>query len=168
MTDCHGCPAGTSRSHTKPCEPVSSRPTPNEFPPSRAPRSLFAGTLEEQEEQLRRNPLLQRMNAARREKADDRYRPRYHYVNPEYTLNDPTGCASGQGRWHLFYHARPPEDPRQRWGHAVSPDLIRWRDLPTPSVPDRRSGDIRAAATAPEFRSFPGVRRPKSGPTAGR
>lgn len=70
------------------------------------------------------------MDAARREKADDRYRPRYHYVNPEYTLNDPTGRASGQGRWHLFYHARPPEDPRQHWGHAVSPDLIHWWDLP--------------------------------------
>lgn len=52
----------------------------NEFPASRAPRFQFADTLEEQEAQLRRNPLLQRMGAARREKADDRYRPRYHYV----------------------------------------------------------------------------------------
>ncbi len=86
--------------------------------------------MEEQEDQLRRNPLLQRMREARREKADDRYRPLYHYVNPEYTLNDPNGLCFWQGRWHLFYQARPPEDPRQHWGHAVSPDLIHWRDLP--------------------------------------
>ena len=61
------------------------------FPPSKAPRFEFGETLEEQENQLRRNPLLQRMREARREKADDRYRPRYHYVSPEYTLNDPNG-----------------------------------------------------------------------------
>ena len=102
----------------------------NEFPPSKAPRFEFAETLEEQENQLRRNPLLRRMREARREKADDPHRPLYHYVNPEYTLNDPNGLCFWQGRWHLFYQARPPEDPRQHWGHAVSPDLIHWRDLP--------------------------------------
>ena len=102
----------------------------NEFPPSKAPRFAFAETLVKQENQLRRNPLLQRMREARRAKADDPHRPLYHYVNPEYALNDPNGLCFWQGRWHLFYQARPPEDPRQHWGHAVSPDLIHWRDLP--------------------------------------
>ena len=41
----------------------------NEFPPSKAPRFQFAETLEEQENQLRRNPLLQRMREARREES---------------------------------------------------------------------------------------------------
>ena len=100
------------------------------FPPSRVPQYSFAATLEEQEQQLATNPLMLRMNAARREKAADPWRPLYHYVNSENTLNDPNGLCYWQGRWHLFYQACPPEDTRQHWGHAVSEDLIHWRELP--------------------------------------
>ena len=103
---------------------------------SRVPHYVFADTLEEQEGQLRTNPLMQRLQAARQELAGDRYRPQYHYVNPEHTLNDPNGLCFWQGRWHLFYQAYPPEDPRQHWGHAVSDDLIHWRDLPLAIYPD--------------------------------
>lgn len=45
-------------------------------------------------------------------------------------MNDPNGLCFWQGRWHLFYQGYPPEDPRVHWGHAVSEDLIHWRDLP--------------------------------------
>ncbi|MCY3945153.1 MAG: glycoside hydrolase family 32 protein [Anaerolineaceae bacterium] len=100
------------------------------FPPSRAPQFRFADTLAEQERQLASNPLMRRMDAARRAKADDPWRPLYHYVNPENTLNDPNGLCFWQGRWHLFYQAVPPEETRQHWGHAVSEDLVHWRDLP--------------------------------------
>ena len=100
------------------------------FPPSRVPQYRFADTLEEQERQLATNPLVLRMRAARREKAADPHRPVYHYVNPENTLNDPNGLCYWQGRWHLFYQACPPEDTRQHWAHAVSEDLVHWRDLP--------------------------------------
>ena len=100
------------------------------FPPSRVHRYKFAATLEEQERQLESNPQVLRMIAARREKATDPHRPHYHYVNPENTLNDPNGFCFWEGRWHLFYQACPPEDVRQHWGHAVSDDLIHWRDLP--------------------------------------
>ena len=97
---------------------------------SRVPQYNFADTLAEQEAQLKTNPLMQRLIAARQQMAGDPHRPLYHYVNPESTLNDPNGLCFWQGRWHLFYQAYPPEDPRQHWGHAVSDDLIHWRDLP--------------------------------------
>ncbi len=103
---------------------------------SLVPRYKFAETLVEQEAQLKDNPLLQRMMALRKEKASDAHRPIYHYVNPENTLNDPNGLCFWQGRWHLFYQGYPPEDPRQHWGHAVSDDLIHWRDLPYAIYPD--------------------------------
>ena len=93
-------------------------------------------SIEEQEAALAANPLLQRMQAARIAFADDRHRPQYHYVNPEAMLNDPNGLCFWQGRWHLFYQAYPPEDTRQHWGHAVSDDLILWRDLPYCIYPD--------------------------------
>lgn len=69
-----------------------------EFPPSKVPRFRFAETLGEQERQLASDPLMLRMMAARREKADDPHRPAYHYVNPEYKLNDPNGLCFWQGR----------------------------------------------------------------------
>ena len=99
-------------------------------PPSRVPRFAFADDLGEQERQLADNPLLRRFAESRARYADDRYRPAFHFVSPESTLNDPNGLCRWQGRWHLFYQAYPPEDPRQHWGHAVSDDLVRWRDLP--------------------------------------
>ena len=103
---------------------------------SRVPSYEFPGTLPEQEASLAANPLLQRMNEARVAAAEDRHRPAYHYVNPESTLNDPNGICFWQGRWHLFYQGYPPEDPRQHWGHAVSNDLVHWRDLPYAIYPD--------------------------------
>jgi beta-fructofuranosidase len=103
---------------------------------SLVPQYKFAGALEAQEEQLSTNPLLQRLAGARQDLASDPHRPLYHYVNPEHTLNDPNGLCYWQDRWHLFYQAYPPEDPRQHWGHAVSDDLIHWRDLPYAIYPN--------------------------------
>ncbi|HJO83461.1 MAG TPA: glycoside hydrolase family 32 protein, partial [SAR202 cluster bacterium] len=103
---------------------------------SRVPRYRFGDTPREQESQLEDNPMLQRMVASRRAMGDDPHRPIYHFVNPENTLNDPNGLCFWQGCWHLFYQGYPPEDPRQHWGHAVSDDLIHWRDLPYAIYPD--------------------------------
>ena len=103
---------------------------------SLVPHHVFPETLAEQEAALAANPLLQRMLRAREGYANDRHRPIYHYVNPEAMLNDPNGLCFWQGRWHLFYQAYPPEDTRQHWGHAVSDDLVHWRDLPYCIYPD--------------------------------
>lgn len=83
-----------------------------------------------QEAKLRDHPLLRRFAESRRKMASDPYRPLYHFVSPESTLNDPNGLCFWNGRWHLFYQAYPPENRNQHWGHAVSTDLIHWRDLP--------------------------------------
>jgi beta-fructofuranosidase len=103
---------------------------------SKVPKFTFGDTLAEQEKQLKGNPLMKRFAESRKKLADDPYRPTYHFVNPESTLNDPNGLCFWQGRWHLFYQAYPPEDPRQHWGHAVSDDLIHWRDLPYAIYPN--------------------------------
>jgi beta-fructofuranosidase len=102
---------------------------------SPVPKYTFSNTLEEQEKEVANNPLLQRFNASREKMSGDPHRPVYHYVNPEGRLNDPNGLCFWQGRWHLFYQAYPPEYPRQHWGHAVSDDLIHWKDLPLAIYP---------------------------------
>ena len=103
---------------------------------SKVPLHTFPDTLAEQESVLESHPMMERLARSRTFLANHRHRPVYHYVNPEGTLNDPNGLCRWQGRWHLFYQAYPPEDPRQHWGHAVSEDLIHWRDLPYCIYPD--------------------------------
>ena len=103
---------------------------------SKVPYYTFPDTLPEQQAALADHPMMRRLARSREALSGDRHRPRYHYVNPEGMLNDPNGLCFWQGRWHLFYQAYPPEDPRQHWGHAVSDDLIHWRDLPYCIYPD--------------------------------
>ncbi|NOY82920.1 MAG: glycoside hydrolase family 32 protein [Kiritimatiellaeota bacterium] len=103
---------------------------------SRVPQYRFSDTLAAQETELSANPLLRRFRESRRRLAADPYRPLYHFVSPESSMNDPNGLCLWRGRWHLFYQAYPPEDPRQHWGHAVSPDLIHWQDLPYAVYPN--------------------------------
>jgi beta-fructofuranosidase len=97
---------------------------------SKVPKSEYPETLAEQEKALETDPLMLRFAESRARQSGDRYRPIYHFVSPESTLNDPNGLCFWEGNWHLFYQGYPPEDRRQHWGHAVSKDLIHWKDLP--------------------------------------
>lgn len=97
---------------------------------SKVPHFLFSELPGKQKEELKNNPLMRRFAESRKKFADDHYRPHYHFVSPEGKLNDPNGLCYWKGNWHLFYQAYPPEDPRQHWGHAISKDLIHWKDLP--------------------------------------
>ena len=119
---------------------------------SPVPKFTFAETLAEQEEQLKNNPLVLRFAASRQKQSDDRYRPIYHFVSPESTLNDPNGLCYWQGNWHMFYQGYPPEDKRQHWGHAISKDLIHWRDLPYAIYPSPERAVFSGSALVEENR----------------
>lgn len=103
---------------------------------SKVQKYTFSNVLKEQLKQLEDNPLMLRFEESRNQFSDDPYRPIYHFINPEGNLNDPNGLSYWQGKWHLFYQAYPPEDPRQHWGHAISQDLIHWEDLPYAIYPN--------------------------------
>ena len=65
----------------------------------------------------------------RKSAAADPYRPVYHFSPPGFGLHDPAGLCRWQGKYHLFYLYSPPGLQWSR-GHAVSDDLVHWRDLP--------------------------------------
>ena len=96
----------------------------------------YPTNLEEQIEVLRSDKLLDRFVESRNKQIKDPHHPIYHFTSPENKLNDPNGLSYWKGNWHMFYQAYPPEDPRQHWGHAVSKDLIHWKDLPIAIYPN--------------------------------
>lgn len=70
--------------------------------------------------------------SAQRTPASGQYRPQVHYAPAKGFMNDPNGLIFHQGEYHLFYQHNPFEAKagHVHWGHAVSPDLLRWRELP--------------------------------------
>jgi beta-fructofuranosidase len=75
--------------------------------------------------------------------ASDPHRPRYHFLPPANWMNDPNGLIQWKGQYHLFYQYNPngPFWGTIHWGHAVSTDLVHWRDLPIALAPTRGSPD---------------------------
>lgn len=69
--------------------------------------------------------------------AVDPHRPGFHFTSPAGWLNDPNGLTHRDGEFHLFYQYNPyaPVHDRIHWGHAVSRDLVNWRDLPIALTP---------------------------------
>lgn len=62
---------------------------------------------------------------------DEPYRPQFHFSPAVNWTNDPNGLVYHDGEWHLFYQYNPFGDRwgHMSWGHAVSPDLFRWKHL---------------------------------------
>ena len=67
--------------------------------------------------------------ANRQALADDPFRPLYHFSPPGFGLHDPAGLCYWKGKYHFFYLFSV---PGVQWGrgHAVSDDMVHWRDLP--------------------------------------
>ena len=66
------------------------------------------------------------------------HRPQYHFSPEANWMNDPNGMVFYDGEYHLFYQYYPDSTVwgPMHWGHAVSPDMVRWEHLPIALYPD--------------------------------
>jgi len=63
---------------------------------------------------------------------NEKYRPGYHFTPPSNWLNDPNGLIYYGGMYHLYYQYNYLSNDwnHMNWGHAVSTDLVHWKNLP--------------------------------------
>ncbi|CAM5334128.1 hypothetical protein SGLAM104S_07091 [Streptomyces glaucescens] len=67
----------------------------------------------------------------------DRHRPQFHMLPPWHWMNEPHAPVYFKGKYHIFYQHDPlgPFWGQIHWGHAVSTDMVHWRDLPVALAP---------------------------------
>jgi fructan beta-fructosidase len=65
------------------------------------------------------------------------WRPAYHFSPPTNWTNDPNGLIFLNGEFNLYYQHNPFENKwgHMSWGHAVSKDLVNWKNLPV-AIPE--------------------------------
>ena len=129
-----------------------------EYRPSSIEKEIFEGDQEEQKEKLKTSAQMKAYREYREKYKDSPWNPDFHYYSPDGIINDPNGLCFWKGRYHIFYQAFPPkENPdysahRVHWGHAVSTDLVHWKDLPLALYPDLEYACYSGATLAEEDR----------------
>lgn len=88
----------------------------------------------------------------------DEFSPALHFRAPFGWINDPNGLVYVEGLWHLFYQFHPMSTVwgPMYWGHAVSEDLLQWKNMPVALAPDAL-GNIFSGSCVVDVRNDSGL-----------
>jgi fructan beta-fructosidase len=93
---------------------------------------------------------------------DQQHRPQFHFTSRRNWLNDPNGMVFDGEKYHFFFQHNPLETGwgNMTWGHAVSPDMIHWRQVDhalRPYQVEGRSGTIYSGTAVVDHNNSLGV-----------
>jgi fructan beta-fructosidase len=89
-----------------------------------------------------------------------RYRPQFHFSPERNWMNDPNGLVHYRGEYHLFYQYNPFGNDwgHMSWGHAASPDMVHWRQLPV-AIPEQNGVMIFSGSAVVDWHDSSGLCR---------
>ena len=79
-------------------------------------------------------------------------RPQFHFSSLKNWINDPNGMVYYDGEYHLYFQHNPTgiKWGNMTWGHAVSTDMIHWKQLPHAILPYNKSTIFSGSAAVDE------------------
>jgi fructan beta-fructosidase len=89
------------------------------------------------------------------------FRPQIHFSPKAHWMNDPNGMVYYNGTYHLFFQYFPGGTTwgPMHWGHAISKDLLHWKELPIALYPDSL-GYIFSGSAVVDYNNTSGFGKP--------
>ena len=88
------------------------------------------------------------------------HRPQFHFTAQKHWINDPNGLVYHDGEYHLYFQHTPGSmvHGRTTWGHAVSTDLVHWKQLHAAALDVDETGWMWSGSAAVDHHDTGGFR----------